>query len=674
MKRILTSLAILLTSISYGYGQCSVDLKTSSNTAYCYDESPINLTSQLIVSNNNMALSSLYSGLLTKSNNTWWLNTKVLKGKSYDSLDIKVYKEYKNTGDSCYDKDSIILRVHFVDLRFKQPNPYCYDDGRINISADWSPYCPEMIFSSNMKGLVEKVGNTWWFNTIVLQNAKQTIKVYKSCKTKLGCYSRDSFYLTINANPLVKVKDKAFCQDIGDIELSGKKVDIVVLPTQGNIKGGFRTWSALSHAGSPPPLVLRNDGTSFDAKWKFVSIYPDLSRLGKYELEFKFENSTTGCIGCDTMILEIKEVPVVRFTPIPEQCNYWDTLDLNNSVNLKNGEWIVLEKNNQREWSPGDYSTYVIDKHKFDPSIAGTDAFTTFYLRFNHTASVCPTSDSIQMVVHGRPNLEDNILLDTQCNTTDTVCFNAKVYGQFNNTVRWEGEHLKGYGYYYAKKCFGMLFFPSELKSDTASVFTKFKLKYSYQDPFTTCESFDSTEIVVQDQARIQITLDTLRTPQDLSVPLKAVSPNNNGIRWSTNGDGSFKDKENLNTDYTQGTMDKSIGSTMLFLETTNNGPCKAAKDSLILEIFPLNIKDNNFNALNIYPSPTASNLSIELPSDFTSGALRILRIDGKLAKEYDVQKNNGIFTEDISSIPTGIYFVELVSKEGIYKGKIMKK
>ena len=107
-------------------------------------------------------------------------------------------------------------------------------------------------------------------------------------------------------------------------------------------------------------------------------------------MEFKFKNNSTGCLGYDTMTLSIVEVPEIKFTYIPDVCNYWDTVNLDDYVNLNSGIWSVIEKNNQREKTKGEYSTYVIDNNRFDPSIVGSNIFTTFRFRYDHIASGCP--------------------------------------------------------------------------------------------------------------------------------------------------------------------------------------------------------------------------------------------------------------------------------------------
>ena len=591
-------------------------------------------------------------------------------GDTTQTISISTSRTYIvkiTTKSNCQAMDTIKVTINpLPDLTTKALKPYCYNYGKVNLTADAAPTIKDIIFSSRISGLVEKVGNTWWFNTPILDGSiAHNIYITKEYTNPITlCYKKDSFLIKILDNPVVQVQDQTFCQDYGEVALSSSSARIVIFPTQAQINGGFRNWAILSKDGGVAPGgALRNDGTSFNAKWIFNPNYPDTSYLGDYEMAFSFENTSTGCTGYDTMTLSVVEVPVIAFTPIPEQCNHWDTLELDNYVNLKSGVWKVIEKDNQREHRAGDYSTYVIEENKFDPSIVGRNVFTTFYLRFEHTASGCPTKDSIQLIVNGRPDLESNITIDTQCNTTGFLSLKARVNGQVNSSIIWEGKNV-----------IGRNFWINQIKFDSLESLKNLKVRYSYRDPFTTCENFDSINIVVQAKADIDIVLDTLRSAYNTLVPLKANSFSNNGILWTTTGDGTFNEKYNLNTEYNQGTTDKSKGGTILYATSIANGPCKEVKDSLLLEIFPLSTNNNELNTLKIYPSPTASNFSIELPQSFNNGTLRILGIDGKIVKEIDVVKNQSIFSTDISTIANGVYFIELLSQKDIYKGKIVKR
>ena len=199
----------------------------------------------------------------------------------------ELYMEVTQNGHSCENKDTMCVVVNpLPDLYTKALKPYCYNYGKVNLSADAAPRLKDIIFSSGIAGLVEKVGSTWWFNTPMLDASKvhniMIIKEYTNPVTL--CYKKDSFPIRILDNPVVKVQDQTFCQDYGEVELSGGTAKILISPSQATKDGGLRTWSVLSKDGNtPPPGVLKNTGTPFDAKWIMNLGLGISSRLGNYE-------------------------------------------------------------------------------------------------------------------------------------------------------------------------------------------------------------------------------------------------------------------------------------------------------------------------------------------------------------------------------------------------------
>src|SRR5690606_13739480 len=153
----------------------------------------------------------------------------------------------------------------------KPLKPYCYNDGKVNLNFDADPTIKDIIFSSRIPGLVTKLGSIYWFNTPILDPTKShNIMIRKEYTDPITlCYKQDSFLIRILDNPLVKVQDQTFCQDKGEFELSSGDAAILIFPNQANKGGGLRTWTVLNKDGVPPPPVIRNDGTPFDAKWIF---------------------------------------------------------------------------------------------------------------------------------------------------------------------------------------------------------------------------------------------------------------------------------------------------------------------------------------------------------------------------------------------------------------------
>lgn len=659
----LTSVLVFLSFSFIGLSQCA-DIKTSSDTAYCYSETAINLSQRLIVSNNDMTLSSNISGLITKNNNIWWLNSKLLKGQSNDSLGITLYKEYYNSTNSCLEKDSLIVQIHFVDLRANAPKTFCSNYGRINLTNEFA--LADYNFSSNTPGLVVKEGSTWWFNTPMLDNKAQTIRIYKTDTSKLGCIAKDSFHLSIKPNPIVLLQDRVLNQLHCDFELSNPKLNIVLFPNAANINGGFRTWTILNKDGGLAPAgALRNEGTAFQAKWVLASNFPDTTYQGKYELEFSFQNTLTGCIGYDTAIVEVKKAPNLTLGPIPDQCKNSDTLDLMTYTNYKNGEWKVIEENAIRPNPSNKYDDYIINGKLFDPSIVTGD-YNIYYLRYEQDHDGCLIKDSVTFIVNGFPKIEPPVL-DTVCNTLSSVSLEARIDGVSNQPgAIWSGTHVTG-----------SQFTPTNVESDTAQDFSgPYPIKIHYTDPITGCSDTVYTGITVQAQPTIEITSlnDSFGLIYGKPVLLNAESSHDNGILWTSSGDGIISNSSSLNTEYTQGTSDKSNLSLTIYAETLAYGTaCPVAKDSVEMSIYALGLKDNSLLPLKVYPTPTSSNLSIVLPQSAQNGTIKVMDTNGKVVQSINIEHYSNLYTMDLSIIPNGIYFIKLNTSEGDYIEKIMK-
>jgi hypothetical protein len=74
---------------------------------------------------------------------------------------------------------------------------------------------------------------------------------------------------------------------------------------------------------------------------------------------------------------------------------------------------------------------------------------------------------------------------------------------------------------------------------------------------------------------------------QNQTYQLSGTASNNNGVLWSTAGDGSFNNATLPNAIYTPGANDKSQGSVVLSLKAFANGVCDNAFDAMLLTIQP---------------------------------------------------------------------------------------
>lgn len=80
-------------------------------------------------------------------------------------------------------------------------------------------------------------------------------------------------------------------------------------------------------------------------------------------------------------------------------------------------------------------------------------------------------------------------------------------------------------------------------------------------------------------------------------------------------------------------------------------------------------IKNNSQLGIKLYPNPTSESFCISGFED--NAALRLTDISGKLILVKQVSDNEIV---SISSLPKGVYIVELITKKGVIEKKLLKK
>ena len=80
-------------------------------------------------------------------------------------------------------------------------------------------------------------------------------------------------------------------------------------------------------------------------------------------------------------------------------------------------------------------------------------------------------------------------------------------------------------------------------------------------------------------------------------------------------------------------------------------------------------------NALTIYPNPAKEIITVEVPKSIISNNYGSISFYGLTGQELRQQKMQGSTTEiNVSSLPTGIYFVKYVSQGYTETGKFVKE
>jgi photosystem II stability/assembly factor-like uncharacterized protein len=129
------------------------------------------------------------------------------------------------------------------------------------------------------------------------------------------------------------------------------------------------------------------------------------------------------------------------------------------------------------------------------------------------------------------------------------------------------------------------------------------------------------------------------------------------GTNWSVQNSGSLNSL--ISVSFANQDTGYVVGSTGLILKTTNGGG------------YPVGINDNDptLYSLEIYPNPASTEITIE---SATKGSISILNLSGQqlITRQFTEPKTQ----LDISTLPSGVYFVRLTGERTVEVGKIIKR
>ncbi|MCX6247635.1 MAG: YCF48-related protein [Bacteroidetes bacterium] len=132
----------------------------------------------------------------------------------------------------------------------------------------------------------------------------------------------------------------------------------------------------------------------------------------------------------------------------------------------------------------------------------------------------------------------------------------------------------------------------------------------------------------------------------------------NGGTDWTIQNSGT---PSHLSSVYfTDANTGYAVGDMGTILKTTNGG------NSL-----GVNIQLSTENSLKIYPNPSSDNISIETTVNQSHSELSILNINGQ--KILTRQITEAVTQINVSTLPGGVYEVQLIGEKGMQTGKFIK-
>jgi photosystem II stability/assembly factor-like uncharacterized protein len=134
------------------------------------------------------------------------------------------------------------------------------------------------------------------------------------------------------------------------------------------------------------------------------------------------------------------------------------------------------------------------------------------------------------------------------------------------------------------------------------------------------------------------------------------------GINWTTQYLGTVTYTKLNSVYFVDESIGYSVGSGGAILKTTNGGG------------FPVGVNDNNStsNSLKIYPNPSSNKIIIETSPISAKNQLFILNLGGQKILYQTITQP--LAQVDISSLPSGIYFVKVIGENTVLTGKIIKE
>jgi gliding motility-associated-like protein len=504
----------------------------------------------------------------------------------YPSTDqcYELYLRVTQGGHSCEDKDTVCVKIiSLPDLKSSVPSR-CYDYGDRNLGVEsglgvkfgkgvkfWYPRDTSMI---------DFLGTSYIYKTTKIKNSdlqggnsRSDVIWVSYMDPSTGCFNKDSFAVTTNGNPIVKLRDRIYCQDKGCALLDSS----IIIP---KIKtGALYSWTISgSPSGVPVPSLIKdkNQGTGLPPIYEFCfgESYEDFYG-GTYNLEFFIQDPITGCFTRESSNIQIIGEPKVKVLTLPQVCLDEDTIDLNQYVTLNgitdpmDGRWISISKDMDR--SDPSIKTCIIGGRYFIPSSGDGD----WELKFIHEATGCYSSDSGILTVKSLPKVI--LPLDLRvCSTDPPVILNPSFVSPPGGYGSWNGKRLSGSG--------NNIFTPgSEGKSIIEGPYS---LVYTYTDPFG-CKTKDSLRILVQSFPYLKILNPSpQRICEGQTLDLRGRFLWSNGVLWSSSGDGSFSSQDTFSV-YTPGSSDTGKGFFLLRIKNIppSQNVCPNVEDSLMVQI-----------------------------------------------------------------------------------------
>ncbi len=538
----------------------------------------------------------LGTGATISTDSAWKLKIPAMTEKRYE-----MYLRVTQGGVTCENSDTFKMSVNALPtFQFNNIPPRCYADGAVNLtqnkvakafSGDKSQSETDLRYFHSKKpswitgGPVGVNTYKWDFPSFIKNEQLPSTGLRDSIcydyRDYKGCYNKECKTVRLNPNPGVELKSGTFCQRAGSITLD--KLVIKPFVKSGGIQS-FRCIEVPMGSGVDPDAII-SMGPGYPATTLMdPGMEGENQKTGDYKIEYCFKDALTGCQTCDTTIVTVVRLPEIKFDFMPKQCINFPLLHLDSFVRDRNtgkrfpdGYWETVEVSGSRDMSNPGTNSKITNSVKFQKHFDPQYGAGQYLVKLTDTSSGCPVTDSTEILVNGLPII--------QINVPDTVCSSLAAFDLENVLPsgvvgKWSGPGVSGRQ------------FDPAMSPKTKQYEGKYMMKFEYTNPLTGCTASDSQSLLVQTQPDVKIlSPNPYQQCENQLFNLNASKDWVNGVKWTSNGDGTFSDANALIGTYKHGfndtAVDLSNGKVSLFINSVKEGVCPIASAELKLIIEP---------------------------------------------------------------------------------------
>ncbi len=618
------SIFIILTANSCDLFADSLTLKFSpapvvnagNNVLTCVDDLTINLNGSISGATNTGKWSTSGTGTFTPNDST--LNA-VYNASSADSINggATLVLTSTNVGNCIVVTDTLLLEI--------------LEEGIVNVNADDS-VCANSSFmmTGNVTGGASKgiwtttgtgtfLPSDTTLNATYVPSASDVILINLNIKltaTNSCNEAKDSFNLKVTPGPTVNAGvNRTVCANNADVALNGN-----ITVSSGGI------WSGGSGSFNP-------DNTTLNATYS-----PTQSEINSGQV--KLYLTTTGNMDCnpevDSMEITFSPAPNVSAGIDQDVCITGGFAQLNGSVSggASTGVWSTL--------GDGNFSNDSVTAPAYSFGDADTTAGSVDLI-FTSTFNAGCNAESDTMTITFGPTVfvyagEDQFICDNnlQANISGLVSGGAtKGIWSSNGTGSFSPNDSTLNASY--------------ILSDQDSANGSISITLISTDHGLCNANEDSMEIVLEQSPSVNAGSDQTICP-GATIQLTGTFTNTSGVRWSTDGDGTFIPNDSTaNAVYSPGELDSISGNATLTITSLGQETCVAATDQVNINIdIPL-IADFNFGTF-------CENQA----GQFTDNTLVVTGIITDW--DWDFGDNSNVFQENPTHVydSTGSYNVRL--------------